>query len=600
MLDQLSLPSRIFRARGRKRWRRHLPAWLSANAAQGLKSATGEGRVIEVLTGLAPRLSRALALLDRGPSVLDERSFAIGFQHALSWIAFQDDITAKDSKLRAFCDITASLAVFDLLLREIAAEFLVGDAEGETDIAIRLATSAGSWREPLIAAGQRKLRAGLYDEAVDCARRALNILSACPSSQRLLLEALSEREKVGGAISDVEKNGLADLRGRFCSRPFEALVSGQATRWNDDTGRTEQVPGGSYLCDCPSWLPFHAGNIVEADSPDAVWNSGGAQEIRRSILDGDFSYCSRTLCPLIANGSLPRRDEVTAPHLRRIIDGHETRLQEGPRLVALAHDSSCNLACPSCRTDVVMADKTQNERLDGARDRVILPLLAGRQVGLLMTTWGDPFASRHYRSILEALKAPEFDGVWLYLLTNGLGLTPHVWKTMPHLVEKIVELNVSVDAATKQTYENVRRPGKWETIRENLAAMGALNKTGAFRQNRLAHSRKSAVSQFRIMECNSPIGFGIAFVVQSANFREIPTFVRLAEEVGADMVLFQRYYNLGHEASSIFAAKNVASPAHPEHEQLRAILKDPIMQSPLVSPLFLSQLDQVSSGPSPQ
>ena len=40
--------------------------------------------------------------------------------------------------------------------------------------------------------------------------------------------------------------------------------------------------------------------------PGDVWNSSGAQEIRRSILDGDYSYCSRTLCPMIANDNLPR------------------------------------------------------------------------------------------------------------------------------------------------------------------------------------------------------------------------------------------------------------------------------------------------------
>ena len=112
---------------------------------------------------------------------------------------------------------------------------------------------------------------------------------------------------------------------------------------------------------------------VDADSPNDVWNSSGAQEIRRSILDGDYSYCSRTLCPMIANGNLPRTDEVTEPRLRRIIEQHQTILDDGPRLIALGHDSSCNLACPSCRVGIVMADKAQNERLDRARDTVILP-----------------------------------------------------------------------------------------------------------------------------------------------------------------------------------------------------------------------------------
>jgi hypothetical protein len=209
-------------------------------------------------------------------------------------------------------------------------------------------------------------------------------------------------------IDPVEQSGLADLKGRFCPRPFEVLVSGQSTRWNEATNLTEQVMGSSYLCDCAAWLPFVAGNVVEADSPDAVWNSDEAQEIRRSVLDGDYSYCSRTMCLAIVNDALPRSEEITSPRLRRIIEHHETVLEDGPRLIALGHDSSCNLACPSCRVGIVMADKGQNERLDRARERVILPLLRDRRVGLHLTSWGDPFASRHYRSILEALREPEF------------------------------------------------------------------------------------------------------------------------------------------------------------------------------------------------
>ena len=219
---------------------------------------------------------------------------------------------------------------------------------------------------------------------------------------------------------------------------------------------------------------------------------------------------------------------------------------------------------------------------------MILPLLRDRQVGLHLTAWGDPFASRHYRSILDALRESAFDGVRLYLLTNGLGLTPNVWTAMPHLAEKIVELRVSVDAATKETYENVRRPGRWEVIRENLTVIGEMSKAGTFLRNRFADGIQS-VSSDLFLDIENPISFALAFVVQSANFREMPAFVKLAEEVGADVV-FQKYYSFGHEGTAVFSAKDVAAPAHPEHEQLKAILQDPIMQSPRVVQAFINQL----------
>jgi MoaA/NifB/PqqE/SkfB family radical SAM enzyme len=485
--------------------------------------------------------------------------------------------------------VTASLAVLNLLVREMAVEFSCRGVEGEIDITLRLAAAAGSWREPLIAAGRRMLSAGRYDAAADCARRALDVMSACPVSQHLLMDALRERRRAGGTIDAVAQSGLADLRGRFCPRPFEVLVSGQSTRWHEATNLTEQVMGATYLCDCAAWLPFVAGNVVEADSPDAVWNSEQAQEIRQSVLDGDYSYCSRTLCPSIVNNTLPRSEQVMVPRLRRIIERRQTILEDGPRLIALGHDSSCNLACPSCRVGIVMADNPQNERLDRARDRVILPLLRDRQVGLHLTAWGDPFASRHYRSILQALRGPEFDGVKLYLLTNGLGLTPQVWAAMPHLAGKIVELRVSVDAATKETYENVRRPGRWDVIRENLRMIGEMSKAGTFGRNHFT-GRVQSVGGDLLLDAEDLFSFVLGFVVQSANFREMPAFVRLAEEVEADGVVFQKYYSFGHEGAAVFSAKNVASPAHPEHQQLRAILMDPTMQSPRVVQTFIAQL----------
>ena len=53
---------------------------------------------------------------------------------------------------------------------------------------------------------------------------------------------------------------------------------------------------------------------------------------------------------------------------------------------------------------------------------------------------------------------------------------------------------VSVDAATKETYENVRRPGRWDVIRENLSVIGAMSRAGTFRRNRFAGGVQSVSS----------------------------------------------------------------------------------------------------------
>ncbi len=552
-------------SRPRAWWRLRIGAWLMREVAPLIESREGDARRNEVVRELARRLAPSLR---RSRLVPDDPAFARQLHFAALWLSGQDDILARGRKLRAYCDVTASLAVFDRLVDAMARELRIDGAE----VAARLAAGAPRWREPLILAGRRKLEAGLFDDALALARRACTLMSACPSASQLLIDALRARRDARQALAATEANGLADLRDRFCARPFEVLVSTQTSRWSASTNQLEQVMGEAYLCDCAAWLPFSIGNIIDSESPQAIWNSAGAQEIRKSILDGEFRYCSRTLCPAIVNDKLPKRDEVTSPRLRAIIDRNQTALDDPPSLLSLGHDSSCNLACPSCRPNLIMADREQNQRLDLARDRVILPLLRGNRIGLRLTAWGDPFASRHYRSILEALQADEFREVRLYLMTNGLLLTRAQWEAMPHLAERVVALSVSVDAATPQTYEDVRRPGRWDVIEENLRFFGELRRDGCFEAGPGDEADGFEGS-----------GYTINFVVQGANFREMPAFARMGREIGADHVCFQKYISFGHEAGPAFAGKDVAAPGHPEHGEFLAVLQDPELRDPRIS-----------------
>src|SRR5258708_7235979 len=227
-------------------WRDRPAQWTTTNVRNVLKSAKGEAHLDDVATELAQRLTPILARLDEGDAVLDDRHFAAALQHALSWLACQGDITRNDATLRAYCDVTASMAILDRLVGAIAEELWPANVGNELHVTIRLANAAGSWREPLILAGRRMLDAGRYDEAAEHARRALNIMSSCPESQRLLLDAIGERQRRGGTIDPLARAGLADLRGRFCPRPFEVLVSGQTVGWSSKTNTTGKVMGASY------------------------------------------------------------------------------------------------------------------------------------------------------------------------------------------------------------------------------------------------------------------------------------------------------------------------------------------------------------------
>lgn len=459
-----------------------------------------------------------------------------------------ENVSHPGAKILSYHDVFLQLEGFQIVLAFFSAE------DGGRKLAGAVAEAFPESRVARIAHGRQELAHGNIDGAIAAAKRALAVETGCPRAQKLLLEAYLLKQKQDPAFkqNDMETGSLA---GRFCSKPFDSLTT------VDSGGKSL-----SYLCQCGGWLPYSAGSVLDADDVDTVWNSPTARELRRSILDGDFSYCSRNLCPMILRGELPLQSEVTDPQMRRYIDGKTTALEEGPRNVQLSHDASCNLACPTCRKEIITAKSTENDRYAEARDRVILPMLSRVQGYVLITGWGDPFASRHYRSILERLNRKDFPGLYLGILTNGQLLDEKQWEAIRPAHEMIANLSVSVDAAREQTYEDVRRPGRWSRLIPNLEFLGRVRKSGELPS------------------------FRLNFVVQKKNFREMPEFVELGIRVGADSVKFMKYWNFGAQSREEFMEEDVASPSHPLNAEFREVLRHPLMSHPSVDSFNLKSL----------
>jgi MoaA/NifB/PqqE/SkfB family radical SAM enzyme len=244
--------------------------------------------------------------------------------------------------------------------------------------------------------------------------------------------------------------------------------------------------------------------------------------------------------------------------MRGYIENHTTILPEPPHVVELNYDATCNLACPSCRTEIIAAKADEQDSYERAADQVILPLLKGAK-GLYLSGGGEALASRHYRSILSRLNRAEYPSLNIHLLTNGQLLTPQRWNSMPSLPEMVGILSVSIDAAKAETYEKLRRPGKWEPLLANLEFIAGLRQTGELQ------------------------ALCINFVVQKENFREMIDFVELGKRLGADCIWFQKVVNYGAYDEETFANVDVTSPDHPEHADLLAILRNPLLKVPLVN-----------------
>ena len=324
-------------------------------------------------------------------------------------------------------------------------------------------------------------------------------------------------------------------RRRFCAKPFRHL---------------EIVAGGdAYLC-CSDWLPLTVGN-VRREPAARLWNGAIAQGIRRSILDDSFRWC--TGCPHLATVSHSVRwaDEVDEPALRSLMrDGVTTQPEIG--VLNLAYDRTCNLSCPSCRTDVIVAHGAEYQRLEDLQAQLLAGDLLSRVRLLYLTGSGDPFASRLFRELARSLEPARYPRLRLRLHTNAQLFTAAAWEALGPARALVREVEVSIDGASAATYHENRRGGSWETLLDNLGFVARLRAAGAL----------------QLLQ--------ISFVVQANNWREMGAFVDLGDRLSVDQVYFSELRNWGTFSPDEHAARAVHFSGHPEHASFReALASDP-------------------------
>lgn len=296
---------------------------------------------------------------------------------------------------------------------------------------------------------------------------------------------------------------------------------------------TVDLNGDVLLCTCDAWLPIPVGTVDDFDSLESIWTSEAAQLLQQNIVDKKFTWCAVEHCGI----------------LRKNIHQQNHTLH-------LNIDESCNLACPSCRRDLRMLDSGPDyEKKLNQLNRIIGWLEKfDKPIQVTMSGNGDPLASRIIRPLIRNYTPKT--GQTIKLRTNGL-LMKKILDDNP-IKDSIVEYAISVDAGSKEVYEKVRRPGKWEVLIENLEW--------------LKQNKKNS----RVV---------LAFVIQKDNFRDLPMFVDLCERfnfaggVGPldDWGTWNRTEGLNPDQYTIqngtFLDHDVANPSHPDHLEFIQVIK---------------------------
>ncbi|HEY1856516.1 SPASM domain-containing protein [Acidocella sp.] len=411
-------------------------------------------------------------------------------------------------------------------------------------------------------------RLGRLDEARDRGYRSFNMNSRCLITQHLLdcvEHAIEMRAQTGSVAFSLLEEAPRRFAGRFCPVPFdEAYI-------NPD--------GDTFLC-CAAILPVPIGNVFREKSWDDIWNSKTAQEIRGSILDGTYKYCNKRSCPTILNNALMQSTsllnedtkEFRRARWRQAIANQDVRI-DGALFSDLGYDISCNLSCPQCRLDLIVLDKPGYARLDNLREGMIDDLL-GKLRNVRISSGGEALFSRHFRALLADISPQRCPNLThMELLTNGMLFDRRQWDTFKNIHYLKINLVVSIDASSKQTFESIRRKGRWERMVANLEFARELRETGRLTK------------------------FTISYAVQTENFHDMPRLVEMAERLHVDEIAFFKLENVGTYSEDEYRQRNIAEPSHPLHSEFLDVLRDPIFASPIVAAHNLGPFMAALHGP---
>lgn len=325
---------------------------------------------------------------------------------------------------------------------------------------------------------------------------------------------------------------MVNFKNYICSVPFSNL---------------ELHTNNSYLC-CPSWLKKH---LPEGIHFNDAWNSIDANEIRKSVTDGSFKYCDKTMCPHLLElnksgnigktSALYHKNEI--PHsLQKTIHSFENGNIEPPSVIQFSFDRTCNLKCPSCRLNLIIEN---GDGIAVVKNTIneIEQLYSNDVTVLYITGTGDPFVSVGFRDFLrnfEPTKWPKLKKIHLH--TNATRWNKQMWDSMPNIHRYVKTCEISIDAGTKDTYENkTRLGGNWDALIDNLKFIATIPTLKRVKTS---------------------------FVVQTCNYTEMKMFYELMNSIFGSKtnVYYGKILNWGTFTNAEYSNHKVWDINHPHYD----------------------------------
>lgn len=272
--------------------------------------------------------------------------------------------------------------------------------------------------------------------------------------------------------------------------------------------------GDCFVCSCEAWLPVSVGKIDQFQRLEHVWQSDGAQQLQSNIYQGQFTHCAVDRCGVLDSDIL--------------FDQY---------LVSINIDESCNLQCPSCRSEPVMVTSGPAFDLKLTQVNHMVDLLEefDQPCRVVMSGNGDPLASAIMRPLIHRWRPRPNHSIRLF--TNGLLLKKQLADSPVRA--HVAEYFISIDAGSAPVYERVRLGGSWDRLLENF-------------------------DWLREQVAQKPARVLLILVVQRENYQDVNNFCQLVNHYGFTGSI--TYLEDWGTWSDFPNQDVIGNQQHPEHE----------------------------------
>lgn len=323
---------------------------------------------------------------------------------------------------------------------------------------------------------------------------------------------------------------------------------------------TEITNDGQYLC-CPGWLPT---DVNDSDNFKENFYSDKSNKIRESILDGSYKFCKENLCPHLASFNKGNIPSAFKPKTNPIFKNPK------PNWVVFGFDLSCNLGCPSCRSEFINFVGERRIEMDKTLDKVVEQMGDVLQ-GITLCGGAEPFYSKtmmRFMREFDSTKFPKLKSIHLH--TNGTLWNKNSWKAITPIHKYISTCEISMDAGTKEVYNIVRLGGDWDRLMNNLEFIKTIPTLKSIK---------------------------FSFVVQQRNYTDMENFYNLIHSIMKGInkrftIFFNPIVEWGEfEQQDNFKEQEIHNPSHSEYSQfIEELMK--VHRKPNVSHSFHDKIVQ--------